>query len=207
MGNECRFCKIKAGMQKYGIIDKPLFENKDFFVLSSIGSLVEGWLLVIPKEHRYNMSKDYGDKNFWGFIYSIIVKLKSKVGQEKNFLIFEHGANHCGSLTGCGTDHAHLHIVPYDKSLYGKIKNERNWQLCAINEIEDYVNGREYLLYAECDNDIKLSEVYINLVEHPESQFFRKIIAEDMGKKELFDYKTYPNIDISEMVCEMFGGK
>lgn len=207
MDNKCRFCEIIGGIEKYGVIDKPLFENEKFFVISSIGALVKGWLLVVPKEHKYNMSDYFENEEFCEFVHSVLVELKNKLGKDKNILIFEHGANHCGSLTGCGTDHAHLHVVPYDKTLYKNICEKRDWKICSKNYIKDYVNEKEYLLYADINNELNISEVYISLVDNPESQFFRKIIAEDMGNYQMFDYKEHPQNELSRATFEMFRGK
>ena len=61
---KCRFCDILEGNRKMGIIDNPILENDKFFSLASIGGFIDGWSLVIPKEHTYSMRKFFTDSAF-----------------------------------------------------------------------------------------------------------------------------------------------
>ena len=55
---KCRFCDILEGNRKMGIIDNPILENDKFFLRwQCIGGFIDGWSLVIPKEHTYSMRK------------------------------------------------------------------------------------------------------------------------------------------------------
>lgn len=56
---DCRFCGISKGYYKYLGVDEPIHSNQDFFVIASIGALVEGWTLVVPKEHHFSMKDCY----------------------------------------------------------------------------------------------------------------------------------------------------
>jgi diadenosine tetraphosphate (Ap4A) HIT family hydrolase len=44
----CCFCERGAADEFW---NKPVFETSKFVVLPSLGSLVEGWLLLIPRKH------------------------------------------------------------------------------------------------------------------------------------------------------------
>ena len=192
MKDNCRFCGILQGQKKYGDIDTPILDAEDYFSLVSVGAFVYGWLLIIPKEHVYNMKAYYTDETFWSYIESALRYMRDRLRTDKQILLFEHGANTCDSLTGCGTNHAHIHLVPYGKSVLKKIQCGKEWIKTSWSQVPSIVGDREYLLY--CDNESgnpKDSAVYVHLVVEPESQYFRKILADDMGMEGQFSYKEY----------------
>lgn len=202
MKKECRFCNILKGNGKYGNIDTPMCVKDKFFALASIGALVPGWTLIIPKEHVYNMGKFYGDSSFCDFVDEIANVLKLETNER--IVFFEHGANHCDSLTGCGTNHAHLHLIPYDKSIVELASKHKKWIKCNCSDIDSITKGREYLLCGDYQNGFSSSDCYVSIVEIPESQFFRKIIANDLGIPEEYDYKTFVNEINSELTTKYF---
>ena len=61
---ECRFCNILQKQYNYEEIDKPFFEDDNFFSISSIGSIIEGWTLVIPKVLFFFIYNFYGTIEF-----------------------------------------------------------------------------------------------------------------------------------------------
>src|SRR5688572_22883211 len=91
--------------------DTPLFESENFSCVPSVGALVEGWLLVVPKNHALSCSRiGAGHRNeFASFVETVATALQLKYGVVS---LFEHGAGRCRSSIGCGVDYAHLHLVP-----------------------------------------------------------------------------------------------
>ena len=63
----CRFCSILKGEKYFDIIDTPIIENDDYYLLSSVGAMVEGWSLIVPKEHQYSMKEHYSNSKFYDF--------------------------------------------------------------------------------------------------------------------------------------------
>ena len=47
----CRLCSDLLRQDTVEDWDEPLFESPNFVVLPSLGALVEGWLLLVPKKH------------------------------------------------------------------------------------------------------------------------------------------------------------
>lgn len=107
--NNCRFCNIVVGKYQYAEIDQPFASNDGFVAIASIGALIEGWSLIIPKEHQHSMRNVYDKLQFKDFVETVIPLLVQQYGP---LIAFEHGSNKEGSITACGTDHAHLHLVP-----------------------------------------------------------------------------------------------
>lgn len=190
----CRFCDIAAGKYSHAVIDEPFAFNHKFMAVASIGALVEGWSLIIPKEHQYSMKGIYGDTEFADFVNSVSRKLVSQYG---DVIAFEHGANRKGSITACGTEHAHLHLVPMGASLIPDMeKTELKWNKCRASEIMDISESREYLFYSELnDKGLWQDSGYLHVLEHPQSQFFRRLIATHIGNTETFDYRQYPHLE------------
>lgn len=191
---ECRFCNIFNGNYYYEDIDRPITINEQYMALVSIGAMVEGWTLIIPKEHIYSMRTIYKKEAFKKFTQKVLDKMKKTYGP--NFIIFEHGANKCGSLTSCGTNHAHIHIVPYKDSLLIDMKKDNlDWQICSSIDIENIAENKEYLFYCEVKENIENLKGYINILDKPESQYFRKLIASQLKCEKEYNYKEYLNLD------------
>lgn len=191
---KCRFCNIINREYTFNEIDEPILENEDFFSITSIGSIIEGWLLVIPKKHDISMRNYYETNELKSFINKILPIMQKQYGR---VIAFEHGTNAIGSPTGCGTDHAHLHLVAFPDSLEAKLLNSNLiWVKCLSSNIKELVGDKEYLFYTdigreEWDNPTG----YLTILEYPVSQFFRKLLADYYGKLDMSDYKNYPFID------------
>lgn len=189
--NSCRFCAIANSCET--IIhpeNEKIIETQNFFAISSIGALVEGWMLLVPKEHLCSMKSLYADREFIEFANDIIAALLTCYGP---VIAFEHGPNRENSATSCGTNHAHIHFVPYH-SLLPKLQNmPLEWHECRASQIENFVSGNEYLFYCEPGSKWEDPLGQVHILKEPISQFFRKVIAEDLGCPERFNYKTRPD--------------
>jgi ATP adenylyltransferase len=189
----CRFCDIGRGLahQPY---DVPLIQSPDFYAVASIGALVPGWVLICPRAHATNMSESYADPQ----CVSLRVKLAQllRARYEVPVRLFEHGATCTGSGTGCGVDHAHLHLVPLELLSLEDIRSfdsALSWMCCKASEIRQVSNGQEYLFYSE-DGSIADPIGYGASLSQPTSQFFRKVIASKLGRGGDFNYRSHPNL-------------
>ena len=194
----CRFCSILNGKKVFDTIDTPIIENEDYYLLSSIGAMVEGWSLVIPKKHEYSMKMHYLNPKFYDFTNKCIAVIKKTYHIDK-VVVFEHGANKFGSQTACGTNHCHLHIVPMSDSLLNEITNSLPFQKITFDKVGELVMDSEYLLYADVADTVNTSDCYIHILREPISQFFRRIIATKLGCPDNYNYRDNENWDISNM--------
>lgn len=204
--SNCRFCDIVAGKYQYAEIDEPFMSNDDFMAVASIGALVAGWTLVIPKTHQLSMRNVYGKTPFRNFLGSVLPFLSSRYG---SLIAFEHGSNKEGSLTACGTDHAHLHLVPFSESLLPELrKSGLQWIRCSASEIGSRVGEREYLFYSDVDSKKACNDPigYLHVLEHSLSQFFRRLIASHLQKTDTYDYKLHPQLDMARETRQMLAG-
>lgn len=192
----CRFCEISEGINELALHDKPFLRSTDAFAIPSIGALVEGWSLVCPVKHSYAIRELYDDDDFMSFVRNANDRVQAVYG---NTILFEHGSSYAESLTGCGTDHAHLHIVPFDGiSLDDLLKTGLDWKKTNAKEIAKLSTEKEYLFI--CTNPLEFEleiEGYLHIVEKPSSQFFRRLIANKLGNTVNFNYKNNPLINVA----------
>lgn len=189
----CRFCSIaKEPFNR----DKP--ENRiiacsnDYFSLASVGALVEGWTLVIPRIHSCSMKDIYIDNQFADFTTKMITALQDSYGP---VIAFEHGPNREGSETSCGTDHAHIHLVPFHSIAQKLDSLNLEWIVCHSSEISEIVGENEYLFYCEFEEQSEWKDPIgkVHVLKEPISQFFRRILAQELGCIEKYNYKIYPD--------------
>jgi DNA adenine methylase len=200
----CRFCGIVNGNEN---AQKPentkIAENEKYIAISSIGALVEGWTLIVPKQHCCSMKDLYSDEEFSAFANQLVSVLTACYGP---VIAFEHGPNREGSDTSCGTDHAHIHIVPYH-SLLEKLGNmQMEWQKCNASNVCELVGGNEYLFYCEPNGKWDDPDGCVHILKESISQFFRRVIADELGILERFNYKTNPDTDLTLKTIEKVSG-
>ena len=152
-------CQFAAGFRfQHAKPDEPwdevLFESANFVAMPTRGSLVEGWLLVVPKEHHYCVGAFAAAliTEFQLFRREVQQRLESIYG---SVVAFEHGAAGSGRPAGCGVDHAHLHLVPWSGSFAATVTSygvqDFEWQ-----EIDDlhtlsaiHQSRKDYLFFEE----------------------------------------------------------
>ena len=185
----CRFCTIADRPEQVAAHDRPFLADQQYFAIASIGALVDGWSLVCTKEHRLNVSPRYGDANFLGFVRKVARLAQQNYGGTP--VIFEHGVSYAGSPTGCGTDHAHVHVVPFDDSIERKLRSENaGWISLPLELARSVCGDGEYLLY--CGNVLEANPVaLVRPLSQPISQFFRKLIATTIGREANCNYTDF----------------
>ena len=167
--------------------DNAIFETKNFVVMPSLGSLVAGWLLVVPKTplgRIVDLNRELRQE-FEVLVNQSIDKVEREFGRA---FLFEHGGKNRSKIS-CGVDQAHLHIVPLEFNLLRLaeqttqeprvIKDEfvLPYDICGLNEYW-YVSDKKRTLA-------------ITATE-PKSQWFRKLIAHEIGQGQKWDYREHP---------------
>src|SRR5712691_3239818 len=97
---ECVMC-ANINAQKPEEWNEPIFESQNFVVIPSLGALVEGWLLLVPKRHFISMGAFHDEitAEMLHVKQSIIEVLETQYG---SLCIFEHGPSQQNSKIGCG---------------------------------------------------------------------------------------------------------
>lgn len=173
--------------------NQALLETENFKVIPSLGSLVPGWVMVIPKEYyisfgAINNLSILKELNY--LIDSLGSLIKSHYG---DYIMFEHGPVAKKSLVGCSVDYAHLHLVPVSINLIEESKvfltKKVLWSpVSGIgNTVEYYYKKIPYLFVRDLN-----SNSFIGTSEELPSQLFRKTIALHLGIKDMYDWKQHP---------------
>ena len=177
----CRFCGV-------GERERSVAGSDGIVVIPSVGSLVPGWLLVIPVEHVLTLAEiRVTDREPFSAAASAAASLVAPLGE--GVVQFEHGPAREGRSAGCGVDHAHLHVVPVRMrmraSLHGldpvaeRLKwQQTDWPWTARRNAE-----LDYLFVRETDATGWIAEA-----ETIPSQAFRRSIARFMGQAH-WDWK------------------
>jgi hypothetical protein len=103
---------------------------------------------------------------------------------------FEHGALTCTG-SGCGIYHAHLHLVPLPQRVKpASIFPEFTGRSQNMNDtLRQFINCEEYLFFGSGEE-----LVYAPVGElqfRPQSQFFRKRLADHFGLTKSWDWRHY----------------
>ncbi len=170
--------------------DQPVFESENFLAVPSLGSLVEGWLLVVPRQHFISTGALTPDlhEEFATFKQDVSARLSTVYG---DICAFEHGPCAPRRQVGCGVDHAHVHLLPLDFDL--------------VDAATAYVPGVAWqpASWSEC-NHVVAQELDYLFVEQPPgvgriavahqfgSQVLRRAIASSVGRPEEFNWRSHP---------------
>ena len=191
----CRFCGYFE-RDSVELVDTPWLRDDHYCSIVSKGALVPGWSLICPLRHGVSLTNDYQSQAFWDFAGSAEAILRARYGDIR---LFEHGAGYAGSPTGCGTDHAHLHLVPLTFSLATEALRydaALKWSSCRAQDVKERVAGREYLFVSDKFDGSRTTGL-LCLLEVPVSQFFRRVVASRLGLKEFYDYRRHPMLEIA----------
>jgi len=173
--------------------DTVLYDSGNFIITPTKGALVPGWLLVVAKQHKL-CSGALSDSELTE-LTDCLSTAKRMV--RENFgepTIFEHGPCKSGTAVGCGIDHLHLHVVPLRFSL--RRASTSTFPAITWHAIADLSDTSS--LFA--------SQIDYGLIQEPKSsflwcrppygtrQFFRRVIATEIGIAEQFDYSRFPHL-------------
>ena len=182
--------------------EQPVLRSHHFVALPTIGALVEGWLLVVPRRDLGNLSllataekRDLAEQ-------TAELSLRLQVYGMPVYQ-FEHGSLP-GQDGACGVDHAHLHLVPLPFDLYDLAVCERDvrWEELpkTASPWEHALPGREYLAIRAPDG-----RSAIGYAKQPTSQWFRRLIASALGRPDEWNYRTHSALELIDATAKRVG--
>lgn len=175
----CRFCHPPDR-------DRILFKTGDFYVMLSLGPIVQGHLLVIPTEHLECCAEFKGEiaKQF----DVLMEKVKSILCKEYgSVLLFEHGRSGSSLLHYSSAKHdfhAHMHCVPIDVDIEEDLRRDfppivlsgwKHFRSLYQNEHKDY-------LFIDHDD----RKIIFFVDKELRSQYLRYLIANRVGVNEKY---------------------
>ena len=199
----CCLCSISVAEAPRHSWDNPVFESRNFVAVPSLGSLVEGWLLLLPKMHLLSMGALPEE------LVAEMEDMKAKIGahvrnEYGEICVFEHGPALASGKVGCSVDHAHLHVVPLTVDLSEAARpfmpHDSEWRRASWSECrEAHLAGRDYLYFEQPFG-------YGRISTHTEfgSQVFRKAIASKIGRPDQFNWREFPEMDTVARTINVF---
>jgi diadenosine tetraphosphate (Ap4A) HIT family hydrolase len=165
-----------------------------FYVVPSIGSIVEGYVLINMKYHL----PSFGCLDPSLLDEFLLLKENVRKALESVFgrgcIFYEHGRVGT-SLRLLGDDkishHAHLHCVAINVDLLGKISEKyqplRLNAWCEVIQLEKYY--KHYLYYEDNDKNM----FFFPVDNYPKPQFLRSLLAIELNDPEAADWREKPN--------------
>jgi len=182
------------------LYDNLIEETPNFAVLPTKGSIVPGWVLVVPKFATPRMADVPQSMlaELEELVNHITRKIETKFGTTYTF---EHGGLK-GSPVSCGVDQAHLHIAPVNFDLLeaAQVETAGGWIHTGADRVPqgECADG-EYWFVSSGE-----AAVY-KTIDCPSPQFFRKIIARETGNADHWDYRGNDFIDNVSVTLKAMG--
>jgi ATP adenylyltransferase len=199
--SSCPFCR-KFGYKNtplHPVFDQILLKTDAFIVLPAKGSFVEGYLLILPRKHFYNMA------SLPPSLFSVLSDLKSIIRKvlSSNFnkpIFYEHGTINSSIYAGNSISHAHMHCVPCREDLLQLLPEKyRITRLKKFDDIRKQAQRTRSYVYFETNSQ---EHFIIDEMSVP-SQFLRQIVANALGftdqwnwRVHLFEHKAKKTLEI-----------
>jgi diadenosine tetraphosphate (Ap4A) HIT family hydrolase len=203
----CSFCEECVGPEtitlplvrdffsRAGIGSRVLLDTEAVFVVPSLGALMPGHILVLPKNHYYSVGEiDQIELRE----YELVVRESRRILREAygHCSAFEHGCVEGVGRGGACIDHAHLHLLPLAQNLRTDIESRFGIgrQIDSLSELRFFFRRKlPYLYYEEPDSMGFAYEAPI-----VPSQFFRQLASRALGRVNNWDWKSDPNLPAVE---------
>ncbi len=192
----CTLCAEIAAKNRRAPWNEFIIETENFGVIPSLGALVEGWVLMIPKAHYISFGALPRHLREEADVLRNRVRALLESRYENRIVEFEHGPSAAEHGTGCGVDHAHLHLVPLNCDLKRFVApfvpSNLDWMSCDWNtRTKAYETGLDYL-YLRVEG---VGEE-IAVTEDFGSQVFRRAISAYLGNPNEYSWRDYPRLDV-----------
>lgn len=176
-----------------GLSSRVILQTEHFEVIPTLGAFVEGYVMVVSKEHHDCSGKIPAD--LFPELKHVISQMKDRIFRcyGMDAVCFEHGSVSCTNRFGGCINHAHIHIVPCKESLINQLADYQMEyrRIGSIDELRAYGgSGHPYLYFADIDG-----QQYVVTSEFVVSQFFRQLLAKSHGVAEEWDWRTNLNLE------------
>ena len=190
MSEPCPFCDRSR-------IERDLiYETANFSVFQTLGQVVEGYLLIVPKRHIICLGNlTLLEMEEYITVHELVCKkIQEAYGQRPIF--FEHG------IVGQTVKHAHMHAAPTTVDLFLRIKadleggNFTGWKkITSLKELQAvFQQFGPYLFYQNNQGEMFLFEVF----KYP--QYLRIVFAEEAGVPERGNWRAMDRLLDDELI-------
>ncbi len=183
---------------------REIFDDPNFAVVATLGQLVRGWLLIIPRRHITSISA-LPDELHSSFL-QLLRSVRDTVGEfYSSPAIFEHGTVIQGSSGAACIEHAHLHVLPSVTGLYEDLAEK--FVLLPVEGLPGLWSNPpsdDYLYYETSEGESYL----VQAGPRVPCQFFRRYVADLVGQPERWDWRSYLGTkEVAEVTTILRGRK
>jgi len=163
--------------------------------MPTLGPLVEGHLLILPKKHYFSYAcisrLEYKEFNY---VKMVVKNLLTNVYYRPIF--FEHGSMSKTLKGGSAYDHAHMHVIPLSIGIdINKELSHLGFAPRKISFMEELTGQKErcmpYLFFEDQNAEKTICDALA-----VESQFIRKLLATRIGKHKNMYWQQDLNIEL-----------
>lgn len=159
-----------------------LYEDEDVYVMPCLGSFVEGYLLVVNKDHEDSFG-DLMDQNRSDVFDMVRNVVEKKYG---DCCFFEHGE--VGSCLKRAESkicyHAHMHCLPIPSDITSLVREDFEPIFMEdLTELKQLKSENPHYLFIE---DAEGRKKFFPVEDTVESQYLRKKACESVGKDRKF---------------------
>ncbi len=169
--------------------DTVLLQTSEWVAAPSLGALVPGWLVIIPKCPALNYRQwaaRGGDPTRLLDEAAILLGLAPT-----DYIWFEHGPRAEHTLVGCGVDYAHLHMLirpPFrGADLVGAAGAGLTWVPIQRTGVYADASDAAYFAIGQGDKAWVASDV-----DAAGSQYLRRAVAGLLNQPTSWNYRTHP---------------
>lgn len=196
----CAFCaewenSAQNPLKASGLNSRIICDSKYWRCIPTLGCFEAGYILLVSKKHHPCISAVPSHERENLFLLEQKISNLFKEKYSAPFVCFEHGTINCEYKGANSVDHAHLHMLPTEKTIWNSILD----YVCANNFVQfqdqralyQYVcNNRigSYLMFQDSDGKVFLIPDGTKF----HSQFFRRIIARKFDSATQWDWKQEP---------------
>lgn len=186
---ECPFCNLDFNK----IENTVICETENFCVIPSVGSLIEGYVLIITKTHINSLVElNQEQKEEYKKLVTEISNMFKKI-YGKSPILFEHGTpNLENSMSANSIIHAHSHIVNFEFDDENEMLQRYNFS--AVKSFKEV--RKENYIYFQNGNGEKFVSYQFDSV----SQLMRILIANKIEKKHQYNWREF---DFKENIVSM----
>jgi ATP adenylyltransferase len=200
---QCGFCdRLTATPSPASLAWHPVAGNAEFVAVLSLGALVPGWLLVLPRRHVLSLGQLSPQEH--QRLDRFVERIRSVwVDEFGPVVCFEHGPAQAQSSVGCSIDHAHLHVVPTAGCALRKgaqrLIPEIQW--VAVDGVGDASrdaasHGLSYISLTENGS------ASIATAHSFPSQVLRRVLATELGREREWNWREHPHLDVVRVGIE-----
>jgi diadenosine tetraphosphate (Ap4A) HIT family hydrolase len=130
---DCPFCRERLDRSK-AAHDEKLFSNGLVHVLPDLSPLCPGHLLTVARRHVLSMA-GLGSVALADVASTVSMLCTDLSPEFGDYFLFEHGTPPDGSSHGACLDHAHIHMLPMESSMFDRLIEALPWE--SISRFED----------------------------------------------------------------------